>query len=213
SAHVFVTRIESEISELVRIRIEIEKLGRPVDVVDILPATEPEHEHATARKDRVVLAERLAVGVGLARERHEGPPRQVGFLGRWRGAHHLEERRIYVDQHGVRADYSIDRHVRAGNDERYCHRALEHRALPPKTMLAEHLAMIRRVDHAGRTTEPTFLEGSQHDSDLFVEEADEAVVRGDGPPDGRLVERRREPELTTVQLVRWMARPLCIGPR
>src|SRR5262249_47105032 len=120
---------------------------------------------------------------------------------------------IHVDQHGVRADYSIDRHVRAGNDERHRHRALEHRALPPETMLAEHLAMIRRVDHAGRATEPAFLEGSQHDPDLFVEEADKAVVRGDGPPDRRLVERRRETELTTVQLVHRMARPPCVGPR
>src|SRR4029453_16459345 len=57
-AHTIVTGIESEVTELVRIRVEIEELGRPVHMVNVLPATEPQHEHAPARENRGALPER-----------------------------------------------------------------------------------------------------------------------------------------------------------
>jgi len=107
--------IEREVQELVRVRVQIEQLGRPVDMVNVFPATSRSMNVPGARRSRV-LAERLAVGVQSSRASATSDRPGSRHPRLMAPAHHLDERRIQVDQHGIRADDSTGRHVATGDD-------------------------------------------------------------------------------------------------
>ena len=163
----------------------------------------------------MLFGEDGACGSSALRELEERRPRESAVLVRRLGAGRLEDRREHVEELCRRVDGAPARDALAGEDQGHPDRLVVHVALAHHALLAHRLAVVRGIEDAGLRGEAGLVEGRDQLSDVVVEVAHHAVVGGDDPAQGGLVELALDVEELPVVLEPGMHRSLvrAVGDR